>query len=355
MKPIRALVLDDSTICRIRLKDILEVDRDIKVVGEAGNGDRVLELIERTSPNVLLVDLEMPGTAGHATIERVMANRPLPILVVTGLPEGARKAEVFESIRRGALELAAKPIAGDFAAERRLRAQVRQLSTVPVVRHIAGKLTRPSSIKQLKPPTIEPDTGQVAPPLIAVGASAGGPMAMATTLAALDPKFGGAVAVVQHLPKGFAKAFVEFLAGRVHMPVRMVDGPVHFESGCIYVAPDDQHLAMVSSRTLNVVTDAPVEGHRPAVDVLFHSVSRFAGFRAAGVIMSGMGTDGVNGLKAMRLSGALTVAQDQATSGVFGMPGAAIERGSAQQSHPPLEIAAVVTNWTHSLLARAPR
>src|SRR5687768_2982831 len=109
MKTIRVLILDDSHICRVQLRSIVEVDGDIKVVGEAGNGDKVLQLIERTKPQVLLVDLEMPGTPGHATIERVMADHPLPILVVTGVPSGRRQAEVFEAIRRGALQLAAKP------------------------------------------------------------------------------------------------------------------------------------------------------------------------------------------------------------------------------------------------------
>lgn len=342
--PIRALVLDDSMICRLRLREILQAEGDIEVVGEAANGDRVLELIDQTQPKVLLVDLQMPGTAGHATIERVMANRPLPIMVVTGLPAGARQAEVFESIRRGALELAAKPEHGDRTAEANLRRQVRRLSTVPVVRHVAGNLTRPSAITQLKPATT-PASGDLR--IIGVGASAGGPLAMAAMLSGLPHPCRAAVVVVQHLPVGFTKAFSEFLRARVPAPVRVVEKETKPEPGVIFVAPDDRHLMLTSSLTLAPTDSPPIEGHRPSVDVLFQSLADNLGSRASGVIMSGMGCDGVSGLLAMRRAGALTVAQSQDTCGVFGMPAAALKRGAAQLSHAPMDIAAVIGNWTN--------
>jgi two-component system chemotaxis response regulator CheB len=142
----------------------------------------VLELIERTQPNVLLVDLEMPGTPGHATIEQVMANHPLPILVVTGIPTGRTKAGVFEAIRRGALQLAAKPVRGDRAAEADLRVQVKRLARIPVVRHVAGKLGMASRAR-LPRASAPPTRLQGALPLlVGVGSSAGGPVALATML-----------------------------------------------------------------------------------------------------------------------------------------------------------------------------
>jgi two-component system chemotaxis response regulator CheB len=347
MRPIRALVLDDSVICRVRLKEILQADKDILVVGEGRNGDHILELIEKTSPQVLLVDLEMPGTAGHATIQRVMANRPLPILVVTGLPEGKRKAEIFESIRRGALELAAKPKHGDRQAESRLRAQVRQLSKVPVVRHVAGNILRPSAIAQLKPPGVSAMQRGEQSLVVGVGASAGGPMAMATMLSELAAFPEAAVVVVQHLPVGFTKAFAEFLQTRIEMKVEIVEGEARISPGVLFLAPDDKHLVMTPNWVLCAQNSPAVEGHRPSVDVLFHSLAQAAGCRAAGVIMSGMGCDGVSGLAAMREAGSLTVAQDQASCGVFGMPAAALSRGAAQSAHAPKEIAVVIGNWVH--------
>lgn len=339
---IRALILDDSLICRIRLREILEVGGEIEVVGEANSGDRVLELIDRTKPKVLLVDLEMPGVAGHATIERVMANRPLPILVVTGQPGGTRQAEVFESIRRGALELAAKPISGDLRAEAALRLQVKRLSTVPVVRHVAGNLMRPSNITQLKPNA--PSLGSLR--VVGVGASAGGPLALATVLAGLPSPCRAAIAVVQHLPIGFTKAFAEFLRSRIPAPVRIVENEVRLEPGVVYLSTDDRHLVITRTHA-RAVESAAVEGHRPSVDVLFQSLADNIGARSAAVILSGMGCDGVAGMLAMRATGALTVAQSQDTCGVFGMPGAALARGAAQFSHAPLDVAALVGNWTN--------
>jgi two-component system, chemotaxis family, protein-glutamate methylesterase/glutaminase len=340
---IRAVILDDSLICRMRLREILEVGGEIEVVGEASSGDRVLELIDRTKPKVLLVDLEMPGVAGHATIERVMANRPLPILVVTGLPAGARGAEVFESIRRGALELATKPTNGDTRAEANLRQHVKRLSTVPVVRHVAGNLMRPSAITQLKPAAASTAGSQR---VVGVGASAGGPLAMAAVLSGLPNPCRAAIVVVQHLPVGFTKAFAEFLRGRVPTPVRIVEHEARLEPGVIFLAADDRHVTVTRSHVRAVESPA-VEGHRPSVDVLFHSLAENLGSRAAGVILSGMGCDGVSGLLAMRAAGALTVAQSQDTCGVYGMPGAAMSRGAAQFSHAPLDIAALVGNWTN--------
>jgi two-component system chemotaxis response regulator CheB len=345
MNPIRVLILDDSEICRAQLRAILEADGDIKVVGEAHNGANVLELIERTHPNVLLVDVEMPGTPGHVTIERVMANHPLPILVVTGVPTGTTEAGVFEAIRRGALQLAAKPLRGDRAAEAGLRVQVKRLARIPVVRHVAGKLGVASPSGALPRLSAAPARPEGALPLVVgVGASAGGPMALATMLEALPQSFGAAVAVVQHLPIGFAHAFADFLQNRTSLPVRIVDKPERVEVGRIYVAPDAQHLAL-EGKLLTPVSSAPVEGHRPSVDVLFRSLVASCGARAAGVLMSGMGRDGVAGLSSMRRVGALTLAQDEASCGVFGMPMAALREGAAESTFPPVTLARVLDDW----------
>lgn len=354
MKLIRALVLDDSVICRIRLKDILEAERTIQVVGEAANGDGVLELIERTRPDVLLVDLEMPGTAGHETIELVMANQPLPILVVTGLPETTRQAEVFESIRRGALELAAKPLGGDRVAEANLRSQVRQLASIPVVRHVAGKLGRPRITRSNAPPPRPSDLGPVVP-LIGIGASAGGPIALANVLSGLPEDLPAAVAVVQHLPVGFARGFADFLRMRAACPVSLVVKDTRLMPGNVYVATDDLHLVLSDPGTLCSLQAPPTGGHRPSVDVLFHSIARHQGRRAAGVVLSGMGRDGAEGLLAMRQAGALTLAQDESSSGVYGMPMAATKNGAAASSHPPAELAHRLLDWARTNYATRQR
>lgn len=342
---IRTVVLDDSPICRARLREILESEGDIQVVGESTNGDGVLGLIHRTRPAVLLVDFQMPGIAGPETIERVMANHPLPILVVTGQPEGVRQAAVFESIRRGALMLAEKPAAMDLVAQARLRATVRELSRIPVVRHVAGNL-HPKPLKPVSclPSSRSPGAGP-RPLLVGVGASAGGPLAVAAVLGTLPPDYPGAVAVVQHLPVGFTRAFREFLQGRIGLPVRLVRGQTPIDPGVVYLAEDDSHLAITRHQRWVAVKDPPVEGHRPSVDVLFQSLANYGGGKCAGVILSGIGRDGVSGLLAMRRVGALTFAQDQDSCGVYGMPRAAAEAGAAAHILDPKQIASKLTEW----------
>ncbi|MFZ5889544.1 MAG: chemotaxis protein CheB [Myxococcota bacterium] len=341
MKPIRVVVLDDSAICRQRLREILEAEGDIEVVAEAENGDRILEIVRATKPHLLLVDLQMPGTGGHQTIELVMANQPLPILVVTALPEGVRRAAVFESVRRGALHLAEKPMAGDRALEMRLRAMVRELRNVFVVRHVGGNLKKPPAVA----PAPNQPSGQ-APGTLAVGiaASAGGPLAVASVLADLPRDFPAAIAIVQHLPTGFAQAFVEFLQSRVAFPIRLVSNRLLIEPGTIYVAPDDRHL-VAADRHFAPSNDPPVGGHRPAADMLLSSLADALGTRAAGVVMSGIGKDGTSGLRALRARGALTLVQDEGSSAVYGMPRAALESEAALLALDPPGIARALRDW----------
>ena len=344
MKPVRALILDDSAICREQLRDILTRDRDITVVGEAENGDRVLELVRSTDPTILLVDLQMPGTGGHETIEHVMANQPLPILVVTGQPSAVNQKAVFESIRRGALDLAEKPERADAAAEGRLRSLVRELSQVPVVRHVKGTLA-PSrlfgriGLKSSRPPVAD----QL--PVIGIGASAGGPLAVAAVLAGLPAMLPAAVGVVQHLPKGFARAFAEFLRSRTALPVAVVARRTPIEPGHVYLPDDDRHLVAADAGHFAPSDTPELDGHRPAVDAFFLSLAQVVRRHASGVIMSGIGRDGTRGLGEMKARGALTLVQNEASSGVFGMPRAALEAKAAERALDPAGLARELSAW----------
>jgi two-component system, chemotaxis family, protein-glutamate methylesterase/glutaminase len=345
MKPVRAVILDDSAICREQLRDILTRDRDITVVGEAENGDRVLELVRSTNPTILLVDLQMPGTGGHETIEHVMANLPLPILVVTGQPSAVSQKAVFESIRRGALDLAEKPERSDVAAETRLRSLVRELSQVPVVRHVRGTLGASRVFgrggrKSSRPP----DAGQV--PVIGIGASAGGPLAVAAVLGGLPAILPAAVAVVQHLPKGFARAFAEFLRSRTALPVTVVSQRTAIEPGQVFIPDDDRHLVALDARHFAPADTPELDGHRPAVDALFRSLAAVARRNACGVVMSGIGRDGTLGLGEMKARGSLTLVQNEASSGVFGMPRAALDAKAAERALDPAGLARELTAWS---------
>jgi two-component system, chemotaxis family, protein-glutamate methylesterase/glutaminase len=348
MKEVRALILDDSSICRDRLREILSRGRDIVVVGEAENGDRVLELIRRTNPTILVVDLQMPGTGGLETIERVMANHPLPILVLTGQPSAFGQKAVFESIRRGALDLCEKPQRTDPAAEKRLYDLVRELSFVPVVRHMAGsgdpKRTR---VRVGLPSSRPPRAPEGRVPVVAIGASAGGPMAVALVVAGLPVVVPAAVAIVQHLPKGFAAAFAEFLRARTLLPVTLVTRRTPIRPGQIFLATDDRHLVACDPGHFGASDEPEMEGHRPAVDALFLSLAKNLRARSCGVVMSGIGRDGTVGLLELKKKGALTLAQDAKSAGVFGMPKAALEAKAAVAAHDPAGLTHAVLHWAN--------
>src|SRR6266540_945681 len=344
---VRVVVVDDSLVCRSTLREILEVDRDIRVVGEAGDGSQALRVIMQERPHLVTMDLKMPGTSGFEAIEEIMAKMPIPILVVTGHSRKS-SAAAFEAIRRGALQLAEKPMLGSGSSARELRAQVRLLARVPVVRHVAGSRDKPlrhptaAAVVPLPRDTVQTSAGR-APLLVGVAASAGGPGAIAALLAQIGTPFPGCIAVVQHLPKGFAGSFVEFLQSRTHLRVSLVQDSAAREAGTVLVAPDDRHLVLVDRYRLRAIDRPPVDGFRPSATVLFRSMADILGSDAAGVILSGMGNDGADGLERMRRNGALTIAQDEATAAVYGMPRAASERGAAELVLPLGQIAAALT------------
>jgi two-component system chemotaxis response regulator CheB len=343
---IRVLLLDDSAICRVQLREILEQDERIEVVAEAHNGDQVLRLIDEAEPQILVVDLQMPGTGGQETIERVMAHHPLPILIVTGQPEGVRRQAVFEAIRRGALDLAEKPLRGDHKAEARLCAMVRELSRVRVVRHVAGNLSRRDGAAGLPTPIPpQPLDGSNSPLLVGVAASAGGPRPLVSLIAAWPSDFAAAIAVVQHLPNGFTAAFAEFLQGRVPQRVTIVKGLTRLEAGHVYLANDDEHLVALNAKQLGTDKSPAVDGHRPAATVLFESLAARLGARSCGVILSGMGRDGVSGLLKMKARGALTLSQEENGCAVYGMPKAALESGASVAALDPAGLAREVSTW----------
>lgn len=350
MNPIRIIVADDSPICRAELRQILEQERDIRIVGEASDGGGMLDLLERFDPDMLVVDLQMPGVDGLTTVEQVMASRPLPILVVTSKPEGRRRDVVFEAIRRGALDLAEKPAHNDARSQALLRAKVRQLAPIPVIRHVAAG----ALVQAPKPPVVaaSPASGKKggeglpfsATRVVGVAASAGGPAALVNLLKDFPRDFPACFAVVQHLPRGFAKAFSEYLQSRIKLTVRVAEEGSKIVAGHVYVAPDERHLIVRSAKHFGAEDSPPVEGHKPAATVMLASLARVLGSAATGIVLSGIGQDGVAGLRELRARGALTLAQDQDSSAVYGMPRAAIESGAAQRALDPAGLARAVAN-----------
>jgi two-component system chemotaxis response regulator CheB len=324
----RTVIVDDSALTRELLRIWLEADGDLEVVGEAADGETAVELITRLRPDVATIDLRMPGMSGLELVSLLMARAPLPILVLTGEPTDDEAGRAFEAVRRGALDLLVKPSARDDEAIRSLRARVRWLATVPVVRHIdSNKPVEPISVVAPRPFRASGD-----PVIVGIAASAGGPTALAAVLGSLSPDLPICLAIVQHLPRGFAPSFVSFLQARCSLAVHLATPGLAPRAGTAVLAPDDHHLELIDGQ-FELTSGPPVDGHRPSGSVLLRSLASLGG-TAIGVVLSGIGRDGADGLRAMRDGHAMTIAQDASTSVVYGMPRAAVEDGAAVQILP---------------------
>ena len=363
----RAVVVDDSAIWGTQLREWLEADGDVEVVGVAADGESAIDLISRLRPDVATIDLRLPGMSGLEVVTLLMARAPLPLLVLTGDPTGDDPELAFEAIRRGALDLLLKPSMDDEEAIRALRAHVRWLAGVPVVRHLqrsesghrlgsepaprvpefvhrSADASRPidmrSTPSQASAPAPAP-RGRASrtaddPVLVGIAASAGGPSALATVLGSLPADLPACLAIVQHLPKGFAPSFVSYLQGRCALTVRLAEAGLVPRAGMVVLAPDGHHLELIDGKF--ALTGGPrVEGHRPSGTVLLRSLAQ-CGNSAIGVVLSGIGRDGADGLRAMRERHAITFAQDETSSVVYGMPRAAVEEDAAQQVLPVAEL-----------------
>jgi two-component system chemotaxis response regulator CheB len=326
----RVVVVDDSDVCRAALRGALEADGDIVVVADASDGAAARDAIAAHTPDLVTMDLAMPGEGGLSVIEWLMAHKPLPVLVVTSQPVGDGAAVMFDAIRRGALEVMTRPAPHDAAAAAALRANVRELARVPVVRHLAP-VSRPTSrpsarpgVRSSKPPALRADATRV--PIVALGASAGGPSALARVLRDLSPRIHASIGVVQHLPIGFTEGFARFLSDATHKDVSIVSDRTPPAAGTVCVAGDGTHLTVDEHGWFVAVEGDLVCGHRPSVSFFFRSVAKVYGRDAVGVLLTGIGNDGADGLAVMRRAGAVTFAQDEESSIVYGMPRAAIER-----------------------------
>jgi two-component system chemotaxis response regulator CheB len=330
---VRVVVVEDSPVQRAHLVDVLEAERDITVIGQAGDPAEAVDLVHRLRPDVVTMDLGLPGDGGLGAIEQIMADLPTPILVLSARVTCAGSAAAVESLLAGAVEALPKPERWDTKAERQVRCRVRLLSGVTVVAHPRGRR---------RPPAPDPFR---APP-VAIAASTGGPAALAEIL----PRLGGLavpVLVVQHLHPQLVDGFVGWMQRVSALPVVVAADGDRPQPGIVYIAPAGAHLRLAPAPGLSTVPAGPrtipTGGrrlvldpdppglHRPSADELFCSVAATAGGQAVGVVLTGMGEDGAAGLLALRRQGAVTIAQDEPTSVVFGMPGAAQRLGAAAE------------------------
>ncbi|PTY06148.1 chemotaxis response regulator protein-glutamate methylesterase [Opitutaceae bacterium EW11] len=338
MKKIRVLVVDDSAVVRQTLSEILQDDPGIEVMATASDPYVAVERIKRAVPDVITLDVEMPRMDGITFLERLMAQCPVPVVICSTLTEKGSET-ALSALEKGAVEIITKPKVGtkQFLEESRIRicdavksaALVRVASRVPPpsLRPVAKKLTADAVL----PPPVSDAMVQTTEKVAVIGASTGGTEALRRLLETLPGDAPGMV-VVQHMPEKFTASFANRLNGLCQVTVKEAEDGDSVIRGQVLIAPGNRHTLLKRSgaRYYVEVRDGPlVSRHRPSVDVLFRSAARYAGRNAVGVIMTGMGDDGARGLAELREAGAHTIAQDEATCVVFGMPQEAIKRGAA--------------------------
>jgi two-component system chemotaxis response regulator CheB len=330
MKKLRVLIADDSCTVRKRLVEILENDPSVELVGEADNGKAVIELCLKERPDVITMDMMMPVMSGLAATEFVMAHCPTPILVVSASTNRGELFKIYEALAAGAVDVLEKPLGSepDEVWAQRFLDAIRVVSRIRVITHprarLSGLIDSPEFIPSR---TLAAHACEI----VAIGASTGGPGALSTLLRNLPADFGIPVLIVMHINEPFAAAFAGWLDGQTnHTVMTARDGMRTVEAaGRIVLAPGGQHLTVREGR-LRLTRDAERHSCRPSVDVLFESVAAEYGASAAACLLTGMGRDGAAGLLKIRQAGGLTIAQDEATSVVFGMPHQAILLGAAQ-------------------------
>jgi len=336
---------------RAKLVAVLEADDDIRVVGEATTALEAIALVASLRPDVVTLDLNIPDGGGQFALEQIMANTPTPILVLSSTVSDKSSAPAVEALVGGALLAVPKPTQWTAEFESELRRNVRTIRDVTVIRHPRGRLgrlpMRPSRLSSLpRAATSSSRVNRAESCVVAIAASTGGPQALATILEGLA-SLKAPVLIVQHIHPDFANGLVDWMARVSPLEVVLAVHGQTLRAGCVYIAPGATHLRITREWRIELV-DTPVTVHRPSADQLFESVALHARERGVGVILTGMGDDGAAGLAAMHRSGALTIAQDQATSAVFGMPQAAQKLGIVDQQLPLPGIAAAILRGAQS-------
>ncbi len=336
---IRVLVVDDSLVARDLLAQILSSDPEIEVVGLAHDGAEGVEMVKSLRPDLVTMDIHMPRMDGLAATEQIMAYTPTPILVVSSSVHGEGMGRAFDALSAGALEVVKKPEPRDWADLERMGRdiirKVKVLSRVKVITHMRGKRVGPDS-------PVYPSTESLlasSRSLVAIGSSTGGPTALLAVLGGLRADFPLPIVVAQHIADGFVPGLVSWLDGSCAIKVVQATDGEDLVSGRVYVSPTGINTEVFGNR-IHFTKLREGQLYIPSADNLFESVARTCKERGVGVLLTGMGADGALGLKSLFDAGGFTIAQDEQTSTVFGMPKSAIEAGAARKVLPVQDIGA---------------
>ncbi|ATQ68134.1 MULTISPECIES: protein-glutamate methylesterase/protein-glutamine glutaminase [Methylosinus] len=338
---IRVLIVDDSASVRQTLSDMLGAEPDIEVMGTAADAYAAARRIQAEIPDVIILDVEMPGMDGITFLRKIMSQKPMPVVICSSLTDAGSKALV-DAMEAGAVDVIAKP---QIATKQFLmEAKVRVSDAVRAAAHSKrrGAVSRPSVVERkltadvmLPPPALR-SIHRPTEKIVCIGASTGGTEALRDVLEALPENSPGMV-IVQHMPEHFTAAFARRLNGLCRVEVKEAEDGDLVHAGRVLIAPGNRHMLLQRNGTRYhvAIKDGPlVSRHRPSVDVLFRSAAQCAGANAIGVIMTGMGDDGAKGLLEMKQAGARTIAQDEQSCVVFGMPKEAIAIGAAEKIVP---------------------
>lgn len=349
---IRVLIVDDSAVVRQTLTEVLSTDEQIEVIGTAGDPFVAAERIREQLPDVITLDIEMPRMDGLTFLQKIMTQHPIPVVVCSSLAqEGAEST--LKALEYGAVDIIAKPRLGSkqFLEESQVvlcetvkAAAAARLRPVRPRRTVEPKLTADAILPRATGAMVE-TTEKV----VAIGASTGGTEALTVLLEALPADCPGIV-IVQHMPEMFTRAFSNRLNGLCSITVKEAESNDTVLRGRALIAPGNHHMLLKRSgaRYYVDVKEGPlVCRHRPSVDVLFRSAARYAGQNAVGVILTGMGDDGACGMDEMKKAGAFTIAQDEETCVVFGMPNEAIKRGGVDRVLPLQSVAGAILRYAH--------
>lgn len=362
MDKIKILIVDDSIIIRKTLTAVLSKEPDLEVVGAARNGIEALAMHQRLKPHVITLDVVMPGMDGLETLSRLRAvDREVTVIMFSSLTGKGAEATV-EALARGANDYVMKPTtAGD--TTRALDTIRRQLA--PKVRALVSVLRRKgeSELGEETMLAIDRSVAEGAgvryrpPDIVAIGVSTGGPEALSVVLPSLPESFPVPVVVVQHMPALFVKVLVDRLDGQCKMRVIEADNGQPLEAGCAYFAPGDHHLLVTRTDEVyraSIKNGPPVNSCRPSVDVLFQALARCAGDRVLGLVLTGMGRDGLDGCRSLTASGSRIWVQDAESSVVWGMPGVVARAGLARRVLPLQEIARALAGTVGMRKRRSP-
>ena len=348
MTGIRVLIADDSPMVRNMLADILASDPGISVAGVAGNGLQAIEQTRLLKPDIVAMDINMPVMGGLEAIEKIMSTTPVPILVITDLDD-ARVA--FSALSKGALDVYHKSFYDQsMAAE--LIAKVKLLSRVKVIRHILPKEgetgVAPRPLEQIKNSSPLPsasrrkESRKALLQLVAIASSTGGPRALAQIFSEMREGFPVPIVVAQHVSDGFVNGLVEWLDSVTPIKVKFAADREPLRKNHVYFAPAGMHIMVKADARLALVAAPPEDLFHPSCNLLLASAGKAFGAQSLGVILTGMGDDGVEGLRSIRKCGGYTVAQDESTSVVFGMPKVAIDKGLIDKVCPLGEISGLL-------------